>query len=72
MMFLAKKLKITAKRGHRICQVKRIYAPSPYITDRLVAEMLSLFLLGDMFASKRDILALLVLYIVASLQRDMI
>ena len=35
-------------------------------------NVLSFFLLGDMFASKRDILALLVRYIVASLQCDMI
>ena len=41
-------------------------------TNRFNPKCSLFFLLGDMFASKRDILALLVRYIVASLQCDMI
>ena len=40
-------------------------------TNRFISEKFSLFLLGDMFASKRDILALPVRYIGALRQCDM-
>ena len=71
--------KNTAKCEHRICPDNTVWAkPKPLLQAErenksvFTAEMFSLFLLGDMFASKRDILTLLVRYIVASLQCDMI
>ena len=59
-----------------MCDVLRVERIIPITTEertnRFITEMFSLFLLCDMFANKRDILALLVRYIVDLRQCDMI
>ena len=78
-MFLAENLKIPLNASIAFVWTNTVWAkPKPLLQAErenksvFTAEMFSLFLLGDMFASKRDILTLLVRYIVASLQCDMI
>ena len=78
MIFLVENLKIPLNASIAFVRTNTVWAkPKPLYKKRdnksvSSRNVISFFLLGDMFASKRDILALLVRYIVASLQCDMI
>ena len=79
MLFLAENMKTPLSASIAFDRSNTLWAePKPLYNRKRdnksvrSRNAISFFLLGDMFASKRGILALLVRYIAASLQCDMI